>query len=165
MSDESGLNDLTDGQREMLLNFSEITDISDLNLCRSILSNNDWNLEVSVENYIRNRDIRQSSHSQSSAGGNGNSSALPSRQQGQRGFLNYFTSTLRWLFQSSPESLNPQQDAARFCDSFKLEYGEDGPQFHDISYNNAVAEAYRQSKFLLVYLHSPLHEDTDRFCR
>ncbi|CAN0044149.1 unnamed protein product [Ectocarpus fasciculatus] len=33
------------------------------------------------------------------------------------------------------------------------------------SYREAVQEAARQHKFLMVYLHSPLHQDTPNFCR
>lgn len=33
------------------------------------------------------------------------------------------------------------------------------------SYREAVQEAARQHKFLMVYLHSPLHQDTPDFCR
>jgi hypothetical protein len=158
--EDSDLSDLTDRQRETLLNFSEITNITDLNLCRSILYSNDWNLEVSVDNFVRNRDIRQSTQNHDNAGAN----SAPNLRR-DNDMFQMMLAPLRWLFQSSPESLNPQQDASRFCDKFKLEYGEDSPQLLDVSYNNAVAQAYRQSKFLLVYLHSPLHEDTGRFCR
>ena len=33
-----------------------------------------------------------------------------------------------------------------------------------IIYLQAVSQAFQASKFLLVYLHSPLHEDSNRFC-
>lgn len=72
---------------------------------------------------------------------------------------------LRWLFQVTPVSLNPDRDVQRFIDEYQLMYGDDHPPFHSRSYQSAVATAYRQSKFLLVYLHSPMHQDSDVFCR
>ncbi len=39
------------------------------------------------------------------------------------------------------------------------------PPFHRGSYAQALDEAKRQLKFLLVYLHSAEHQDTERFCR
>lgn len=46
------------------------------------------------------------------------------------------------------------------------QYGhERRPQFVEESYREAVREAARQHKFMMVYLHSPLHQDTPHFCR
>lgn len=46
------------------------------------------------------------------------------------------------------------------------QYGQERkPLFLAESYREAVQEAARQHKFLLVYLHSPLHQDTSQFCR
>jgi FAS-associated factor 2 len=72
---------------------------------------------------------------------------------------------LRWLFQARPLSLNPDQDTLRFLDDYNLKVSPTHPNFHAGSYQSAVANAFEQSKFLLVYIHSPLHEDTPRFCR
>lgn len=30
---------------------------------------------------------------------------------------------------------------------------------------DATRQAQRENKFLLIYLHSPMHEDTPQFCR
>lgn len=78
-------------------------------------------------------------------------------------------SSLR-LFQSRPASFHPDQDTLKFVREFDLEYRGDtvtpsSPPLHDSSYQSAVSRAFNNSKFLLVYLHSPMHEDTDRFCR
>ena len=71
---------------------------------------------------------------------------------------------LRWLFQSRPIALYPEQDSVRFIDEYNTKYSTEHPMFHRHSYQNAVATAFQQSKFLLVYLHSPIHDDTQRFC-
>lgn len=73
-------------------------------------------------------------------------------------------SSLRWLFQSRPMALNPANDAQRFVDDFESNYGNHHPQFHIGSYQSAVLAAFQQSKFLVVYLHSPIHDDTSKFC-
>lgn len=81
------------------------------------------------------------------------------------GLLGLLTVPLRWLFQARPLSLNPDQDTHKFIDDYNIKYSSPHPNFHAGSYQSAVASAYDQSKFLLVYLHSPLHEDSQRFCR
>jgi hypothetical protein len=71
---------------------------------------------------------------------------------------------LRWLFQARPISLNPELDTRKFIAEFELKVNANHPNFVDRSYQSAVALAYRESKFLLVYIHSPMHEDTEKFC-
>ena len=167
--DDNELRDLNDHQRGIIRNFSDITNITDLNLCRSILYNNDWNLELSVENFIRNRDIRQTVQSSSSRDiGDQSDRSSRVRTSQNNGIFDSLINSLRWLFQYSPTPNNPQQerrDVSRFCDKFKLDYGEDGPPFQDATYLSTIDEAFRQAKFVIMYLHSPLHDDTERFCR
>ena len=79
--------------------------------------------------------------------------------------LGSFSQPLRWLFQARPISLDPNRDAQKFVDEFEVNYGHQHPQFFIGSYQNAVAAAFQQSKFLVVYLHSPIHDDTNRFCQ
>lgn len=70
-----------------------------------------------------------------------------------------------WIFDSSQPVSNPEADARNFITYFDRSYEVTHPRFEGGSYQTAVSEAHRQSKLLLVYLHSPVHEDTDRFCR
>lgn len=46
-----------------------------------------------------------------------------------------------------------------------LAEGERPPNFFDGSYEQAVNKARDEFKFLIVYLHSPQHSDTPKFCR
>lgn len=71
---------------------------------------------------------------------------------------------LRWLFQTRPVSLNRELDTRKFLAEFDTQYGNQHPTFVEGSYQLAVQRAHQQSKFLLVYIHSPMHEDTPRFC-
>ncbi len=53
----------------------------------------------------------------------------------------------------------------RFVEDFQKVYGQNGcPSFLSGTYREAVATAALTHKLLLVYLHSPLHEDTPQFC-
>jgi len=38
------------------------------------------------------------------------------------------------------------------------------PKFLRMSYKQAISKCFNEKKFLMVYLHSPLHEDTPSFC-
>ena len=53
----------------------------------------------------------------------------------------------------------------RFIREFDLDYGTNHPQFAPETYSNVIARAKRELRFALIYIHSPKHRDTDRFCR
>jgi len=59
----------------------------------------------------------------------------------------------------------PEEDVADFISEFNAKYGRDHVAFHTGSYSRALEEAKRDLKFLLVYLHSPTHQDTKSFCQ
>ena len=59
----------------------------------------------------------------------------------------------------------PEEDVADFISEFNAKYGRDHVAFHSGSYSRALEEAKRDLKFLLVYLHSPSHQDTKSFCQ
>jgi hypothetical protein len=170
------MNDLDIQQRDILLSFMDITQLQDSNLCRSILFQNNWNLEHAIENFIRGRDEVNNSSSTSTDGiqrssihQRSNPSLLTNQATtpttSQTTIFDFIVSPLRWIFRIYPESLNPDEDATQFLTDFRRDYGENGPQFQGVSYSQVVSNANRESKFLLIYLHSPLHEDTGRFCR
>ena len=64
---------------------------------------------------------------------------------------------------ASPLIQGPEA-ASRLKAAFEDRFGTP-PQFIQNSYMQAASLARQQSKFLLVYLHSPFHQDTDKFCR
>ena len=53
----------------------------------------------------------------------------------------------------------------RFLTDFESKFGSTHPTFFRGTYNQALDEAKRDLKFLLVYLYSESHEDTEAFCR
>lgn len=53
---------------------------------------------------------------------------------------------------------DPPQSAASFKQMLQQRYGTNCPDFLETSWQDAAAQAHRQYKFLLVYLHSADHE-------
>ncbi len=156
-------NQLTSQQQDSLQLFREITQITDDNICIDILNHNRWDVDLAVEECINNR---------SSTNRNGNSHEIRAARDEpirttQQGIPNVFATLLaplQYIFTTNPPS-NPDLVTRKFKDEFDLKYGSNHPIFFERSYNAAVSHANRGYKFLLVYLHSPLHENTNRFCR
>ncbi|KAK9806360.1 hypothetical protein WJX72_011391 [[Myrmecia] bisecta] len=61
--------------------------------------------------------------------------------------------------------VEPAQAARIFIRGFADTYGNARPEWAESSWQDAAARAHTEFKFLLAYLHSPNHQDTDRFCR
>lgn len=184
---------LTESQRTMLQSFQEIANINDEYLCMQILQQNNWDLSSALGQFVGNTNNESASSSSSSRSEGSvtrrtnrttettnsqrvhtpaSSSAITSASdrhnrdnESTGGLLGLLIVPLRWLFQARPLSLNPDQDTLKFIDEYNMKYSPAHPTFHAGSYQSAVAHAFEQSKFLLVYLHSPLHEDSQRFCR
>ncbi|KAJ3151654.1 FAS-associated factor 2 [Geranomyces michiganensis] len=55
--------------------------------------------------------------------------------------------------------------AARFLLNFEQTYGTAHPEFFTGTYAQALQKAKTEVRYLLAYLHSPEHDDTDAFCR
>jgi FAS-associated factor 2 len=60
---------------------------------------------------------------------------------------------------------NPVQDVVHFINQYQIKYGTCHPNFYQGSYSQALNDAKKELKFLLVYLHSDDHENTEAFCR
>lgn len=67
-----------------------------------------------------------------------------------------------------PPSLPADYDATgtvdRFIAEFEEKYGRTHPPFARTSYTALLEQGKREIRFILLYLHSPAHRDTDRFC-
>ena len=50
------------------------------------------------------------------------------------------------------------------ADRYDNLYSLNHPNFFSGSYSQAASEAFHLNRLLLVYLHSPMHEDTFKFC-
>lgn len=170
---------LSEYQREALMMFEEITQIQNQQLCIQILDQNSWNVDVAVDNFVQGRGTEASAlnrsrpiRNDSTSNDNQLSDTITSTTSPTTStiapqpssFLETLITPLKWLFQTRRVSLDPNADTQIFLSEFEQLYGSDHPTLHNQSYQSAVVSAFQQSKFLLVYLHSPMHEDTEKFC-
>ncbi|KAG1685430.1 hypothetical protein DVH05_017769 [Phytophthora capsici] len=91
----------------------------------------------------------------------------PSRRAArpQKGFVELLMSPLSFVL-GDGEPEDPQAAARNFAHSLRRRYGENvTPRFEHTSFRDAVSTARTASKFLLVFLHSNIHDDADTFCR
>mmetsp|Transcript_5889 Transcript_5889/g.6410 ORF Transcript_5889/g.6410 Transcript_5889/m.6410 type:complete len:350 (-) Transcript_5889:69-1118(-) len=79
------------------------------------------------------------------------------------GFSSAIVGTLTSFFPSGDDA-GPIQ-AAQQLKSTLRNYGDHIPDFMEGSYREALQRAKDEFKFVLIYLHSPSHIDTPRFCR
>jgi hypothetical protein len=83
----------------------------------------------------------------------------------QKGFVELLMSPLSFVL-GDGEPEDPQASARNFAHSLRRRYGERvTPRFEHTSFRDAVSTARTASKFLLVFLHSNIHDDADAFCR
>ena len=169
---------MTQEQQMALQMFKEISQISNDQVCIEILTNSDWDVDRAIDNFMHSSSgntheapVRQVSRESGVTSGSGMNNTRttnvpttnnPNNRPNES--FNSILAPLRWLFQTRPTSLNRDADTRKFITEFNGEYGSQHPVFADGSYQSAVAQAFRQSKFLLIYLHSPMHEDTPKFC-
>lgn len=71
----------------------------------------------------------------------------------------------KFLTVFSPVDTTPLEDIMKFKSSFESKYGRVHPTFYEGSYSQVIEDAKKELRFLLVYLHSSEHNDTDQFCR
>lgn len=182
----SGLDRLNDQQRQTLMSFQDISQIDDIDLCIQILSSNNWNFNDAIDSYVndssssgftnevqssttsnRNPFTSRNNNYQSLSTNDEEISQHSSNQNNIQsgGILSYIFTPLTRLLQSETVSINPDNDTRRFINEFELNYSTQHPTLHERSYQSAVANAFDSSKFLFVYLHSPMHEDTQKFCQ
>ena len=67
-------------------------------------------------------------------------------------------------FWPSTTPFDPRADVENFVADFETKYGLMHPQFFVGSYSQVLERAKSELQFLLVYLQSPGHADTNRFC-
>lgn len=150
MSDQQLLSNLSPEELQSLQNFRDVVQSDDLGRAVAALRRNRWDVQAAVEDFFGGTDIAADAPPPSDpvvdAGG---------------GSSRYF----QWLFQSVPTALNPDEDCKLYVRDYENTYGAERLNFFNGSYTKAVQHAYQSSKFLLVYLHSPLHGDTEAFCR
>jgi FAS-associated factor 2 len=119
---------------------------------------------------------RRPANSNANVSGSSRSTPRSTRSQEQEDHVDYIVPArnalldsllypLRWLLSAQQNFHTPDQDARKFVSEFESCYGTTHPTFQAQSYEASVRQAFQQGRFLLVYLHSRMHDDTASFCR
>jgi len=171
---------------ETIANFQAITGIDDLNRSVEILESHNWNLETAAAVSLSQHDpYAQSASAGGASMAAGAGSAGPTRRGAgahvrapvdaapprevqnappRRGVLGFLS---RLISGEGGEGggRGRENDTQRFIELFNLEHGSVHPTAHVGTFREAVDVAKRDYKFLVVYLHSPHHQDTPAFLR
>ncbi|XP_074865534.1 FAS-associated factor 2 isoform X2 [Carettochelys insculpta] len=164
--------ELTAEQTEKLLQFQDLTGIDSMDQCRHTLEQHNWNIEAAVQDRLNEQEGVPSVFN-----------PPPSRPlQGLLGWgyylimlpfrftyytlLDIFRFALRFV-RPDPRSrvTDPVGDIVSFIHMFEEKYGRIHPVFYQGTYSQALNDAKRELRFLLVYLHGDDHQDSDEFCR
>lgn len=185
-------NDLSASQTEKLLQFQDLTRIEDLDRCREILDRHNWDLEVAVQDTLNIQEGAPSVYRPPSsrqlpvvvdhAEQRFFYSVQSWRPHGLLGWGKFiFTFPLTFLYNSfisiikfawslvrpDPRRIvtDPLADVMNFIENYETRYGTNHPVFYQGTYSQALNDAKRELKFLLIYLHGDDHQDTAPFCR
>ena len=187
-SDHEDLSELSPEQMDMLVQLQDLTGIEDLNVCRALLESKQWDLESVAREQLGLGTSGQVTVSDSSDQSSDNSPThvpthvarpsplswlvyiltFPSRViTGGIGLVWSFVSSLLGLPPDRPArtSSDGRADVAEFIREYEGQYGNVHPPLNRGGYYQVLEEAKRDLRFLLVYLHSEDHQDTDTFCR
>ncbi|ETW08000.1 hypothetical protein H310_02381 [Aphanomyces invadans] len=92
------------------------------------------------------------------------SSRFPASSDSTNDAASSSTSLWQWIF-GPPTPDTPESMAASLQSSLRREYGDHCPDFVQLSFRDTTNLAKADGKFLLVYLHSEVHQDTPSFCK
>lgn len=161
--DDDEDDEMEDDEDEAISNLSQITGIDAME-ARSYLEMSEWDLSRAIEIYYSSTDHQYQQSEEDDSSERASERVVPTT-----GFVGRCFGALRKFATSQPGATGVE--AAR---QLSLELEEKLPSrgpgarlrraFVVQTYKNAAATATRNSKCLLVYLHSPLHQDTDKFC-
>uniref|UniRef100_A0A673JKX4 FAS-associated factor 2 n=1 Tax=Sinocyclocheilus rhinocerous TaxID=307959 RepID=A0A673JKX4_9TELE len=183
--------ELSQAQTEKLLQFQDLTGLESMDQCRRTLEQHNWNIEAAVQDRLNEQEGVPSVFNppparplQVNTTDHRVYSYIVSRPQPRvrRSFgvyvmltsisievfssLKFFRFTLRFV-RPDPRGrvTDPVGDVMSFIHSFEEKYGRSHPVFYQGTYSQALNDAKRELRYLLVYLHGDDHQDTDEFCR
>uniref|UniRef100_A0A8C8C646 FAS-associated factor 2 n=1 Tax=Oncorhynchus tshawytscha TaxID=74940 RepID=A0A8C8C646_ONCTS len=183
--------ELSQAQTEKLLQFQDLTGLESMDQCRRTLEQHNWNIEAAVQDRLNEQEGVPSVFNpppsrplQVNTADHRVYSYIVSRPQ-PRGLIGWsyymimlpfrltyytlldiFRFALRWV-RPDPRGrvTDPVGDVVSFIHSFEEKYGRSHPVFYQGTYSQALNDAKRELRYLLVYLHGEDHQDTDQFCR
>uniref|UniRef100_U5EWD1 Putative fas-associated factor 2 n=1 Tax=Corethrella appendiculata TaxID=1370023 RepID=U5EWD1_9DIPT len=183
---------LTNEQTEKVIQFQDLTGIDDMNVCRDILIRHQWDLEVAFQEHLNMREGRPSVYATESRPPqvvndrflqhvfSNNRASFSTPPSGIGGYIGYFINYVFNLCYSTLSSIitaflgmfrdrerivtDPVGDVLNFIGSYNDKYPQH-PVFYQGTYAQALNDAKRELKFLLVYLHSDTNAEAAQFCR
>jgi len=188
------LEDLDEEQMDKLIQLQGLTGLDDLGVCRALLESQGWDLEAVAREHLGITEPagpHPTPPLEEEPPLAARAPPAPARRGGEvwqrprdaMGWLLYILSLPArvfsgglgavWAFVTSLFGLPPRPtsqvrdpvgDVANFLEEYERSYGANHPPFHRGSYAQALEVAKRELRFLLVYLHSEDHQDTDQFC-
>uniref|UniRef100_A0A8D2B3Z0 FAS-associated factor 2 n=1 Tax=Sciurus vulgaris TaxID=55149 RepID=A0A8D2B3Z0_SCIVU len=165
--------DLTQEQTEKLLQFQDLTGIESMDQCRHTLEQHNWNIEAAVQDRLNEQEGVPSVFNpppsrplQVNTADHRIYRYVVSRPQ-PRAIKEIFRMFALRFIRPDPRSrvTDPVGDIVSFMHSFEEKYGRAHPVFYQGTYSQALNDAKRELRFLLVYLHGDDHQDSDEFCR
>lgn len=181
MADNDSGEGLSEAQVEMVLQFQDFTGIDDMTVCRDVLTRHEWNLEVSIQEQLNIREGRPSVYAtesrpptvindrfmqhiftadtspSSSTNGGGNWNIFGLVRYFFKMCYNALTSNLMLLLNMfrTPDRIvtDPLGDVLNFITAYNEKFPQH-PVFYQGTYSQALNDAKRELRFLLVYLHS-----------
>ena len=174
MSDS--LDSLSPEQGELLVQLQDMTGLQDLAVCRALLESKDWDLEAVAREQLGQSDTEEDDDDDEEE----TPVVRPSPPVSWIMYILTFPSrvmtsglNLVWSFLSSlvpgrgrlTDQSGGREEVNQFCREYEARYGTSHPPFTRLGYYQALEEAKRDLRFLLVYLHCEDHQDTDTFCR
>ena len=175
------LDSLSPEQGELLVQLQDMTGLQDLGVCRALLESKDWDLEAVAREQLGGQSDSDEDLEVEEVDRRQADRSTVARPATSMGWIMYiitfpsrvFTSSLNifWSFLSSlmparvTDQTSGKEEVLQFCREFEEQYGASHPPFTRLGYYQALEEAKRDLRFLLVYLHCEDHQDTDRFCR
>uniref|UniRef100_A0A1B0CVU1 UBX domain-containing protein n=2 Tax=Lutzomyia longipalpis TaxID=7200 RepID=A0A1B0CVU1_LUTLO len=168
------LEGLSNVQMEMVLQFQDFTGIEDISVCRDVLTRNMWDLEVAIQEQLNIREGRPSVYATESRPPQvindrylqhvfSSASGSTPRPSGFTGLINYFINNVFSFCYNTVSSL-----VMAFLNLFRSNERIKHPVhpvFYHGTYAQALNDAKRELKFLLVYLHSEGKSEAESFCR
>ncbi|CAD5234368.1 unnamed protein product [Bursaphelenchus xylophilus] len=177
--------------RDAINQLKEICAITD-ELALSLLRNANWNVDAAVRNFFEGGNVQdeESDYSEEDApdainDNDAQNDIVQSSNNRPQSFFGWITSLISipmrlilWslrdligffynVFGGPPLSVaDPRDEIQNFVTEFQRKYDPDGTlPWLNMPYSNAVSEARRQVKYLVVYLHNPSSPSADIFAR
>ncbi|KAJ1496372.1 thioredoxin-like protein [Baffinella frigidus] len=162
---------------ETLATFQSVTGWHDMARCIECLETHGWQLDAAVHAAFSHGEHAPAAAQGARMGGGGGRAPAVNHvnhevpdagaNDGSPGWFHRTTGVpfvrLATLGMHRPEARRPGSESQRFLDTFELEHGPVHPTPQVGTFREAVDFAKREFKFLVVYIHSPYHQDTPEF--